>query len=621
MDPVQDMGTALLNGTAIPSTPNYINPAYATPNQRAQLYAYANELMKPQPVHNWAQGLGEIARALIGGYEGHQADVQEQAAQAQNKADFARVLGAIESPASQGNGAPPAPESQGGPASATSGASPSAPMTPEVQKALFHASVDSGVPLPILNAMAGQESSYNPNAPHGGLMQITDATARDPGFGMSGVDPATLSDPTANAEFGAHYLAARSPGTDWNDPQQRAAALTAYNGGGDPNYAAHVLARMPGIAASQPQGGVGQSQNGLPVSAAAIGELMGNANISDAQKQMVEAQLAPRMMKDALGNVSPLYQNQPVHGAPVFQGGVSVPFDPLHPTIPGFLGGTPNGPHYSIIPPGSPSGPGVSPQSGPQGTTQAPGAPQGSPVAQPGGVAGFMAPGTPVGTLVNAAQTLQAQGGAKAAVAKSQADEYTEATHLAETTRNASYPLHQIQGILEKNGGMLPTGAGANNVINAESVGNLVGTLLGHPLTGEDSQLTGLQLLHKYGTQIAQAQAGSLGLHTNFGLENTTETSPGTELSGPANLHLVDNLVRLNDLTSKYAQAKQDYYQKNGNLNGFQQAWQASIDGANATPLSKFPVATARGSDGQFYDKVPSTDHRGFSWVPHGSIQ
>lgn len=614
MDPtIQDMGSALING-GIPNTPNYINPAYATPNQRAQLYAYANELMKPQPVNNWAQGLGEIARSLIGGYVGHQADVQEQASQAQNKADFTNALGAIESPQSSSGGQPPAPQ----PATAIPAVAPASAggvpqtgtMPPEVQKALFHASVDSGVPLPVLSAMAGQESSNNPNAPHGGLMQITDATARNPGYGMSGVDPATLQDPTANAEFGAHYLAARSPGTDWNDPQQRAAALTAYNGGGDPNYAAHVMARMPGNGG--PAGPAPAPPNGLPVSPGAIGELMGNANISDAQKQMVEAQLAPRLMKDALGNVSPMYQNQPVHGAPAFQGGVAVPFDPLHPTIPGFLGGTPNGPHYSIIPPGSPSAPGVGPQ--------APGATQGAPPSG-SGVAGFMAPGTPVGTLVNAAQTLQAQGGAKAAVAKAQADEYTEATHLAETTRNASYPLHQIQGILEKNGGMLPTGAGANNVINAESVGNLVGTLLGHPLTGEDSQLTGLQLLHKYGTQIAQAQAGSLGLHTNFGLENTTETSPGTELSGPANLHLVDNLVRLNDLTSKYAQAKQDYYQKNGNLNGFQQTWQASIDGASATPLSKFPVATARGSDGQFYDKVPSTDHRGFSWVPHGSIQ
>lgn len=60
--------------------PNFINPAYASPQQVASLREYAKQLMTDQPVHHWAQGVGNIARALMGGYEAHQADIQEQQA-------------------------------------------------------------------------------------------------------------------------------------------------------------------------------------------------------------------------------------------------------------------------------------------------------------------------------------------------------------------------------------------------------------------------------------------------------------------------------------------------------------------------------------------------------------
>ena len=46
---------------------NFVNPAYATPTQRAMLYAYANQLMQPRPVKHWTQGLAEMADALVGG--------------------------------------------------------------------------------------------------------------------------------------------------------------------------------------------------------------------------------------------------------------------------------------------------------------------------------------------------------------------------------------------------------------------------------------------------------------------------------------------------------------------------------------------------------------------------
>jgi hypothetical protein len=87
-------------------TPNFINPAYSTPSQRAQLYAYAQSLMQPQPVKTGWQGLAEIARALVGGYEGHQGDISEQAARANDATQASAVAGQAYSP--PGAGAVPA---------------------------------------------------------------------------------------------------------------------------------------------------------------------------------------------------------------------------------------------------------------------------------------------------------------------------------------------------------------------------------------------------------------------------------------------------------------------------------------------------------------------------------
>lgn len=106
------------------------------------------------------------------------------------------------------------------------------------------ASRETGIPVAVLIAQAQQESGFRADATGRageiGLMQIKPSTAQQPGFGVAGVDPATLRDPAANIMFGARYMAGRAPGTNWNDPTQRNRALTTYNGGGDPNYAANV---------------------------------------------------------------------------------------------------------------------------------------------------------------------------------------------------------------------------------------------------------------------------------------------------------------------------------------------------------------------------------------------
>jgi hypothetical protein len=114
------------------------------------------------------------------------------------------------------------------------------------------ASARTGIPVNVLIAQGKQESNFNPNATGGageiGLHQILPATAQSPGFGMAGVDPATLRDPRANINFAADYLKARGgPRTDFSNPANVEAALKNYNGGGDPNYVQHVMRYAGGV--------------------------------------------------------------------------------------------------------------------------------------------------------------------------------------------------------------------------------------------------------------------------------------------------------------------------------------------------------------------------------------
>lgn len=62
------------------TAPNFINPQYATPEQIATLRQYGAQLLQPQPVQHWAQGLANVVRALMGGYEQHKADLLQQQA-------------------------------------------------------------------------------------------------------------------------------------------------------------------------------------------------------------------------------------------------------------------------------------------------------------------------------------------------------------------------------------------------------------------------------------------------------------------------------------------------------------------------------------------------------------
>jgi soluble lytic murein transglycosylase-like protein len=196
------------------------------------------------PIQSWTQGAAKLAQALSGTVQNNRLDAKER----ESAQTFQReMFGAI------GGQPPRAPVSPSQAMTRTDVAGgKGAEIPPDLMPAFEQASRATGIPVSVLAAKVRQESSFNPNAVGRageiGLAQIMPSTARDPGFGMQGVDPNSLRDPAANIMFGAQYLAARGGRAgvkDWNDPQQVSKALLAYNGGGDPNYVQNVMRFMP----------------------------------------------------------------------------------------------------------------------------------------------------------------------------------------------------------------------------------------------------------------------------------------------------------------------------------------------------------------------------------------
>jgi soluble lytic murein transglycosylase-like protein len=219
--------------------------------------------------------LAALARALTGGIGGYMAGQARDEDQAAETAAFNRARDyqqGQEREAADFFAPRPAAQPQAAPAMAPNDAAPAQPAAPrpgpvttevlpppDLLPHIEAASRETGVPVPVLTALVRQESNFNPNATgragEVGLAQIMPATARQPGFGVPPADPTALRDPGANIMFGARYLAARAGQGDWNDPNFRAAALRAYNGGGDPNYVQNVERWMPGVIPAQAQGG------------------------------------------------------------------------------------------------------------------------------------------------------------------------------------------------------------------------------------------------------------------------------------------------------------------------------------------------------------------------------
>ena len=149
------------------------------------------------------------------------------------------------------------------PARGTGGPGAGATVPTEWLPYFYEASRETGIPVEMLIAQARQESSFNPNARGRageiGMFQIMPSTAQSPGFGLTGVDPASITGPENvrnNILFGARYLRARGGAGDPNNPAWQANALRSYNAGGDPNYVANVNRYRPGMSPSDPAAAV-----------------------------------------------------------------------------------------------------------------------------------------------------------------------------------------------------------------------------------------------------------------------------------------------------------------------------------------------------------------------------
>jgi hypothetical protein len=238
------------------------NPALAMALRRGRLSdQLLADSLKPRNVGGHAGGLAQMGTALIGGVmaglENRRIDQLLKRQEDARRQSMAQMLAGPSAPA-ETPATPTAPvempaQSEG--AMVTPAAAPArvsaAPMPPpDLMQHFEAASAETGIPVPVLVAQARQESNFNPQARGRageiGVMQIMPSTARQPGFGVAGVDPATLDDPGENIRFGARYLRARAgANADFNDPQALATALRNYNGGGDPRYVENVMRFMP----------------------------------------------------------------------------------------------------------------------------------------------------------------------------------------------------------------------------------------------------------------------------------------------------------------------------------------------------------------------------------------
>jgi len=223
------------------------------------------------------QGVARLAQGLMGGIHQGMADKAEQDNNYYNTALMGKVFGTPRL----------APETGSGPTGGvSSGSASNTELAPNIKTAILTAAEKYGVPPQVALAMATQETSNNPNAPHGGLFQITKGTAANPGYGVAPVDYNSLSDPAVNSDFAMRYLTARNKGINWNDPNAVNTALASYNGGGDPNYVQHVRRHMP-------------QQDGAPVQVASNSPSQAFLLSREARKQEEAPQAAPTQLAQA----------------------------------------------------------------------------------------------------------------------------------------------------------------------------------------------------------------------------------------------------------------------------------------------------------------------------------
>ena len=178
------------------------------------------------------------------------------------------------------------------------------------------ASRETGIPARFLAAKIQQEGQFRPEAVGAageiGMTQVLPSTARRPGFGVAPVDPDVLrSDPREQILFGARYLAGRGRAAgveDWNDQDQVAKALRAYNAGGDPNYVRNVFQHLPrfsgeGLGRAQAYAG---EQGQAPASAAIEGAAGAPQGLGQARAAAAKQETPAAQERSALAGFLPV---------------------------------------------------------------------------------------------------------------------------------------------------------------------------------------------------------------------------------------------------------------------------------------------------------------------------
>jgi hypothetical protein len=472
------------NPAALLKGPNFINPAYSTPAQRAALYAYSQALMKPQPIKNGWQGMAEIARALIGGYEGHQADVQEQAARAYDAQLAARTAGQAYSPSGSSSTAIGAPAASAPSMANDAGDSATSPSRSDVLAYAADSAARHGIDPSIgYNFVANEmgssvatpgddNSSFGPMQLHYGGMskQFPHQGMGDQFTAETGLDARDPSTWRQQIDFGMAQAAAHgwSPWATTRDKLgyandtgiNRAApaieALNAVSPAPGVSPAAHAMAGAL-IGSGAP---VRVAQNGLPVSGNAIGEFLADPNISESVKHQTMETIAPRVMTDALGNASISYQNQPPRGGPIFQGGVR---GPDIEGVPQVLTGSPAAPRSVIAPPGVAGQPAAS---------AAPNA--------PGATPNILGPGSIVGDLKNQRAQTEAHTASIGQAASASAQKYNQDLIAASEFPRSSLPLSKAIPLLDQLG-QTGTGPGSDTWNHAMSFFQTMGIPISDP--------------------------------------------------------------------------------------------------------------------------------------------
>lgn len=409
---------------ALQNSPNFVNPAYATPQQLAYLRATSAELMKPQTVNNWAQGLSELANSAAGVYLANKANqgqiananAAQQELQPQQSAPGMlttappAVGGAVQQsalPPFQGS----APSGQGsavtayGPAVASiesAGSGDYNALGPVVksgsmagQRAIGKYGIMEGNVGPwtqeaLGQAMTPEQFRQNPKA--------QDATFNDR-FGKYVAQTGNVKDAASMWLTGRPLADGGAAAADQNGTTGQAYADRVAQASGGPQTATGAINALPQkappmqMAQAQPQmqGGQPQMQGGAPqgggpmggMRAPQIATILADPRIDDATKDWIRGQYSPQVIGTPGGGSAAYVPGQ---GAQVSQ------------AVPGVLAG---GVHASSF--GAPVYTTVG-QGGQMQTQMA------LPNAQPGQGAQSGGPLAPIAPYVRQAQEMDAQG-------------------------------------------------------------------------------------------------------------------------------------------------------------------------------------------------------------------